>query len=403
MLKQSNNTNKPLRLALDGNEANIKQRVGSNVYAFEILKELYKLTKNDQNYHCTVLLARKPIDDLPKERTNWRYEVVGPRRLWTQWALPLHLFWHQHSYDIYYTASHYAPRLSSIPYVNTIHDLAFLEYPQQFNKNDLFQLKNWTPYSVHRAAKVIAVSKFTKQQVHQTYQKNLEDIIIASPAVVLPKKYSPLRFSAFCRKQSIRQDQYFLYLGTLQPRKNIAKLIEAFEIFSRFQAASKLKKKDHGSGGAELPPPQLVIAGKIGWLAGEIQERVEQSPVKAQIIMTGFVAEEMKKPLYEHALATVALGDHEGFGIPPLESLSVGTPAIVADSGSLPDTVGSAGQVVDSNDPHQIADTLKEVYELAPSQRERLAQKAKKQANSFSWQKSAQTVLKTLKEITNHG
>ena len=142
---------KPLRIAIDGNDANVSQRVGSNVYNFQVLQELWNLTRDEKKYDCTVLLAAPQKDDFPPERKNWRYEVVTPKRFWTQWALPWHLFWFQKSYDVYYTTSHYAPRLSAVPYVNTIHDLAFLEFPTQFDRKDLFQLKNWTAYKIGRA------------------------------------------------------------------------------------------------------------------------------------------------------------------------------------------------------------------------------------------------------------
>ena len=393
----NNTSNQPLRLALDGNEANIANRVGSNVYGFKVLEALWKLTQDADRYDCTVLLASQPIDDLPAERPNWRYEVVTPRRFWTQWALPLHLFWFQRSYDVFYTPSHYAARVSAVPYVNTIHDVAYLKFPEQFSRNDLFQLKHWTAYSVKRAKKVIAVSQFSKQQTHQVYGKSLAEIVVASPAISLTKKYSPLRFGAFLRKQGINKNRYFLYLGTLQPRKNLEKLVAAFEEFCRFHAANELQKKsDEGVTG---PLPQLVLAGKVGWLARGLQDRIANSPVKKQIILTGFVDEGLKKPLYEHALATVLVGHHEGFGIPPLESLSVGTPAIVANEGSLPEVVGSSGLMVNPDDTHEIAEALREVWDWPTNKQQRAAKQGKKQARKFSWQSTGRTILKTLEEV----
>lgn len=153
--------NKPLRLAIDGNEANVKQRVGSNVYAFEVIKQLYELTKNPKKFDCTILLAHKGLADLPPARSNWQYKVLTPQRLWTQWALPLHLFWQQKQYDLFFTPGHYAPRFSAVPYVSSVMDLAFLEFPEQFQKNDLYQLKHWTYYSVRHAKKVITISIFS--------------------------------------------------------------------------------------------------------------------------------------------------------------------------------------------------------------------------------------------------
>lgn len=388
---------KVIRLALDGNEANVNQRVGSNVYGFKVLEELYKLTKNEDKYHCTVLLANKPVADMPAVRNNWQYEVVTPSKLWTQWALPLHLFWYQRLYDVFFTPSHYAARLSAVPYVNTIHDLAFLDYPQQFNKNDLFKLKNWTKYSVNRATKVIAVSNFSKQQTHDAYRKSLADIVVASPAVAMINKYSPLRFSSWLRKHGINKNGYFLYLGTIQPRKNLENLVEAYEKFTRFYAANELKRKNGNT--TSKPMPQLVLAGKVGWLAEGIQKRIADSPAKEHIVLAGFVDEELKKPLYEQAIATILIELQGGFGIPPLESLSVGTPAIVSNLSSFPEVIGDAGWQVDPNSTPEIAEALRETWGLSPSKRKEYAQKAKRQAKKFSWQTTAKTILKTLAEI----
>ena len=276
-----------------------------------------------------------------------------------------------------------------MPYVNTIHDLAFLEFPTQFDRKDLFQLKNWTAYSTKGATKVIAVSEFSKQRTHEAYNKPLADVVVASPAIALEKKYSPLRIGAFLRKHNLNKGKYFLYVGTLQPRKNLVRLVEAFEELCRYLAANNQADQ----------LPKLVLAGKIGWLAKEILDRIESSPYKNQLVLPGFIDESIKTPLYEKAAATVLVGLHEGFGIPPLESLSVGTPVIVADNSSLPEVVGSAGELVDPNDTHQIAEAMKKIWQISPSKRKQLAKKAKKQADKFSWQKTAEIVLKTLEEV----
>jgi glycosyltransferase involved in cell wall biosynthesis len=388
-----------LRIAIDGNEANVTNRVGSNVYAFEVLKHLHQLTKKPR-FTCTILLSNAPVGDLPRERGNWRYKTIGPRRFWTQWALPLYLFWHQRQLDVLFTTSHYAPRLTPIPYVSSVMDLAFLEFPTQFRRRDLFQLKHWTRYSVQNAKKVITISKFSKESIHEVYQKPLHDIIVAPPAVALPKDYSPLRWKAFLRKYQIQTNQYFLYLGTLQPRKNLITLVEAFEAFCRTQAAGQLKKKSSSHKTERLP--QLVIAGKLGWLTDQLQQRIKKSALSGQIILTGFVSEDLKRPLYEHARATVLIGLYEGFGIPPLESLSVGTLPIVSKTTSLPEVVGAAGLMVNPDNSADIARTLKTAWEMSPSKLKQMTRKAKKQAGKFSWVKTGRLILKTIEQTAKH-
>lgn len=393
---------KVIRIAIDGNEANVKNRVGSNVYAFEILRELHGLTSNAKKFEVTVLLAREKTADLPPARKNWRYQVVAPAKLWTQWALPLHLFARAKNYDVFFTPGHYAPRWSRVPYISSVMDLAFLEFPEQFRRNDLFQLTHWTRYSVARAKKVITISEFSKKDIHEKYQKPLSDIIVASPAISLPAVASPLRAKAFFRKHNLEEKNYLLYVGTLQPRKNIERLIEAFEIFSRYSAANQLKKRATKKAEDAPPAAQLVLAGKVGWLAQGILDRIEASPLKEQIIITGFVGDDVKRQLYEQARVTVQIGLLEGFGIPPLESLALGTVPVVSNTSSLPEVVGNAGLTVDPTDPQKIANALKQAWNQSAHQRGQFLRRAKKQVEQFSWKRSAESILKTLEKVARY-
>ncbi|MDH5533804.1 MAG: glycosyltransferase, partial [Candidatus Pacebacteria bacterium] len=286
-IEKTNKYNQTVKIAIDGNEANVSNRVGSNVYAFEIIKSLHTLVRNKQ-VKVTILLSSPPIDELPKENKKWKYKVVTPQKFWTQWALPIHLFLNSDKYDVFYTPGHYAPRLSSIPYVSSIMDLAFLDYEKQFKKKDFIQLKKWTKYSVKNAKKVIAISEATKEDVISKYGKNRQDVVVAYPAVNYTKqKIAPIHVKKILNKFKIDQP-FILYVGTIQPRKNLIKLIESFEKVSRRLPVGKRKK---------IKTLQLVIAGKIGWLADDLLQRVEDSPYKNQIILTGFVTDFEKNVL----------------------------------------------------------------------------------------------------------
>ena len=234
-----------LHIAIDGNEANIINRVGSNVYAFEIISNLEELLRNNEDVNVTVLLSSEKIEDLPQERKAWNYKVVKPAKFWTQWGLPLHLFINKDKYDLFFTPGHYAPKLSSVPYISSVMDTAYLEYPEQFKKSDTLKLTKWTEYSVKNAKKVIAISKFTKDQVVKNYAKNPDDVIVAYPSAAVDfQRYNQSNVNAFFRKHNITKP-YFLFVGTIQPRKNLVKLIEAFEIYYRMDAGRSLKKKNN--------------------------------------------------------------------------------------------------------------------------------------------------------------
>ncbi len=382
-----------MRIAIDGNEANVKNRVGSNTYAFMVISELYKLTANRKNIDVTILLSNKRVADLPPTRNSWRYMVLGPKKFWTQWALPIHLFLHQKDYQVFFTPSHYAPRISSVPYVSSVMDLAYLHYPEQFRSNDLLQLKSWTKYSVKNARKIITISKFSKKEIEKHYGRQSKDIIIAYPSFQFGENAPLEEIKAFFKEKQIK-NKYFLYLGTLQPRKNIIGIITAYEEFLRKLAASNLKTKNKQA--KKLVEPNLVIAGKIGWLADDILARIANSPAKEKIILTGFVEDKFKRALYQNATASLLLSLYEGFGIPALESMQAGTIPIVANNSSLPEVVEKAGFLVATEDSHQISDAMLTIYQMPYKELLKYKTAMRRQAKKFDWQESAKTVLKVL-------
>lgn len=376
-----------IHIVIDGNEANVKNRVGSNMYAFELIKAIHDVVVKRQNLRVTVLLANDKLSDLPQENDHWSYQVVKPAKFWTQWALPIHLFWNKNKYDVLFTPGHYAPRLTSIPYISSVMDLAFIYYPEQFRKSDLIQLTKWTKYSVRNAAKVLTISRSTQSDVMSEYGKKEEDTFVAYPSLPQGKFNPPAGgvSSKFKIEKKFKiKNPYLLYVGTLQPRKNIIKMIEAFELL-----AEDDKKLD------------LVIAGKIGWLADEILEKVKNSKNKNQIRMIGYVSEEEKSFLYQSAKASLLVGLYEGFGIPPLESMAHGVIPIVSNSSSLPEVIGEAGILVDENDIHSIAEGVKLVLDMTVKQKAVMKRKMREQVKKFSWMESAKKVLDELIMIVN--
>lgn len=379
-----------LRLAIDGNEANLLNRVGSNVYAREIIGQLEKITRQRSDITTTVLLSQPPVADLPSARLGWKYQVIKPKFLWTQWAAPLYLFTHRRQFDLYFTPGHYAPRFCPLPYVSSVMDLGFLVYPSQFKARDLLQLKNWTKYSVQHAQKIVTISHFTQQEIGKYYHRSPADILVAYPSASLPTWPAKKNWYQFQHQFNLTQP-YFLSVGTIQPRKNLDQLLSGYEIFCQRQRQQNPT--------ASLPP--LVLAGKIGWLAESFLARVKASPCKSQIIFTGFIDDQLKRPLYQHALAEILVGYYEGFGIPPLEAMQAGTMVIGANNSSLPEVIGDAGWLVDPFNPQQIAQALQEVFDLSPRQRAMVAKKARQQLTKFSWAQSATQILATLEELAS--
>lgn len=366
-----------MKIGINAYEANVKNRVGSNVYAFRMLVELEKLS---QGHEILVYLPTTPVADLPPERPGWKYRVLPPAKLWTQWRLPLELYLeHAKSpFSVFYSLGHYAPRWCPCPSVVSIMDLAFLRYPELFRREDVYKLTAWTDYSVRKASGVVAISEATKKDVVRWYGFSQDRIAVAYPGKETMPALSEEQMNAELKKLNILRP-YVVYVGTLQPRKNIVRVIRAFE---QLQHAH--------------PDMELVLAGKIGWMADSILAAVQNSPAVQRIRLLGFVNETQKWALLHGAQAAVLVGLYEGFGIPALESLQAGTPPVVANTASLPEVVGTSGWLADPLEEKEIALAIEKAVQLSKSERSEWAREAAKQAEKFDWGRSAQTVWKFL-------
>jgi len=381
-----------IHIAVDGNEANVQNRVGSNVYAFEVLSELEKQTRKDSQIDFVILLTSHPHAGLPSQRPGWKYRVIRPKFLWTQWALPRYLHAHQNEFDLFFTPGHYAPRHSPVPYISSVMDLAFLSHPSYFTLKDRLQLKYWTKYSLEKAKKILTISEASKKEIITRFGRSAKDIIVGFPAISGDPKLSDEEAQKTCKRLGIKEP-FILSIGTLQPRKNLVRLIEAFEIVVRREAASPRKstKRRPAPG-----PISLVLAGKEGWMAEPIIERINASPYADRIFLTGFVDDKQKWALLQRAKATAVVGLAEGFGIPALEALCAGSIPVVSNISSLPEVVGNAGLQIDPTNSLSIADGLWKAITLTARERAVYRRKAREQCKEFSWKETVEKLLEAL-------
>src|SRR5680860_174447 len=253
-------------IGIDGNEANIDKRVGIGEYAFELLNNFSKSL--DSNLKFLVYLKNKPLLHMPKETEIWKYKVIGPKKMWTQFSLPLNLYFSKTKPDVFFSPSHYAPRFSKVPYAMSVMDLSYLYFPELFNKNDLYQLINWTKYSVKRAKKVFTISNYSRDDIIKRYSIEPEKVIVTYPGIKSVKDINNKNLNM--DKFGIKGD-YILFVGTLQPRKNIVRLIEA---------VSKIKDIN------------LVIVGKKGWQYEEILSAPKKFEIENRVKFLDFIKDE---------------------------------------------------------------------------------------------------------------
>lgn len=391
-------------IGIDGNEANVEKRLGVGEIAYQLLLQFSEIIRSFRQAQdkkkkniFVIYLKNDPVNDLPQAGEDWEYRVVKPGRLWTQWRLPLDLYLHKPMPDVFFTPTHYAPRFSPVPTVISIMDLAYIYFPELFKKKDLYKLNNWTKYSVINARKIIAISESTKNDIIKEYNVEPEKIKVVYPGIkpkFMKSSYSESKQQLF-DKYGISKN-FILFVGTLQPRKNIVSLIEAFK-------QVKSQKSTHStSSGQEVKSQneddlELVIIGKKGWMYEEILKRPGELGIEDKVKFLDFVPDEDLGFFYENAICYVLPSLYEGFGLPVLEAMNHGCPVITSNISSLPEAGGDAAIYADPKNPADIAEKINKLINNK-SLRSELIQKGYKQVKKFSWEKSARETLQVLEE-----
>ncbi|MBI5122418.1 glycosyltransferase family 4 protein [Candidatus Roizmanbacteria bacterium] len=369
-------------IGIDGNEANVKKRVGISEYAYQLLRQFENLQNSLQQIQFLIYLKQEPVDDLPKTRKGWRYRVIKPGKLWTQWRLPLDLFLHRPRPDVFFSPTHYAPRFSPVPTVVSVMDLSYLFFSEMFNKPDLLQLKSWTKYSVMKASKVLTISNSSRDDIIKEYELPKDKVVVTYPGIkdvtsLMPHIYSMNELKA---KYGL-SDNFVLFVGTLQPRKNITRLIKAF---------AKVKSdKDL----------DLVIIGRKGWLYEEILQAPEKLGIAERVKFLDNVDDDELPFFYKNARCFVLPSLYEGFGLPVLEAMKQNCPVITSNISSLPEAGGDACLYVDPEDIDDIAQKITQLVFDNDKLRKELIEKGKAQVKKFSWEKTAKETLKVLEEV----
>lgn len=375
-----------MTIAIDGYEANSTARVGIGRYAYEIMRALSELIAEKQEEKnapsVRVYLPDAPMSDMPREAAWWRYRIASPKRLWTFVGLPLALAMDRPSADVVFSPTHYAPRFTAHPKVISIMDMSYLHYPEMFTPRDLHQLVVWTAYSVAHAKAILTISEFSRRAIMEAYKVPASRVIVTYPG--LPGHAHTMTPSP---KKTPKHAPYILAVGTVQPRKNYARLIEAFA-----QAAPKLE--------GQFPGITLRIVGKKGWLYEDILATPKKLGTEDKVEFLNFVEDAKLPGLYAGALCLATPSLYEGFGLPVLEAMAHGCLVVVANVSSLPEIAGEAGIYVDPLDSSSIAAGLvSAAREFGTDKGQARQELGYAQVKKFSWEKAAKQTLKVLEEV----
>jgi len=272
-----------------------------------------------------------------------------------------------------------APPFCPAPVVATIHDLAFEHLPETFTRRGAFQLKLTVRGTARRAARIATVSEFSRQDLLKTYGLAPEKVAVTYNG--LEEHFTPTpdradEAAAIRQRFGIARD-FILAVGSLQPRKNLVRLIRAYARLRNEQPDFK---------------QQLVIVGRKLWLHHEIFAEVARQPWAQDVILTGYVADDDLPPLYRAARVFVYPSLFEGFGLPPLEALACGTTVVTSDNSSLPEVVGDAALLIEAQDEAAIAQAILQAAN-DEALRTRLRAAGLERAKLFTWRAAAEQTL----------
>lgn len=364
-----------MHLGIDASRAATAQRTGTESYAFHLIETLLPLARA-RGHQVTLYFNQAPAEGTFAEATH---EVMPFPRLWTHlrlgWAL------RRRPPDVFFTPAHVIPISYFGRSVATVHDLGYRIFPAAHTPFQLAYL-NWsTLHNTRRSRRLLADSTTTRDDLVRFYHVPPHKIDIVYPGV--DPELAPVRDQQVLAAVQARYTiagPYMLYLGTIQPRKNLVRLVEAY--------------------GSSEVTESLVLAGKAGWLSKPILDAMAQLPleVQARIRITGFVDEADKAALLSGATALLYPSLYEGFGFPVLEAQACATPVLCANSSSLPEVAGEGALLVDAADTAAIRNGIQKLSTDA-SLRQRLVAAGHDNVQRFAWRQTAEQVLATLEKV----
>ncbi len=313
--------------------------------------------------------------------SRWPTAHPAARILWEQLAQPRIL--RQIEADLIHGPVFVAPLLAPCPAVITIHDLSFMRFPHLFRPANRLYLTVMTRLSARRARRLIAVSAYTAAETNRLLGVEAERIDVVYHGV--ESRFHPRASSeiAAFRQRKGLPERFVLFVGTLEPRKNLVRLVEAFA-----------RVRDERT--------CLVLAGGKGWLYAELLARIEALGLSNKILFPGYIANDELPWWYNAAIALAYPSLYEGFGLPVLEAQACGTPVLTSNASSLPEAAGDAALMVDPYDVDALASALSRLLTEIPLRHE-LRERGLVHAQQFSWPRTAQETARVYRHALAEG
>ena len=365
-------------IGIDASRATAVRATGTEYYSRHLIGALLALAPQ----HRFRLYFNQPPSQTLFPTDAGEHRIIPFRRLWTH----VRLAWEVTRYppDVLFVPAHVLPMFHPRRSVVTVHDLGYRDVRDAHPTAQWLHLEASTRWNARMSARVFADSQATKEDLIRYYGTPADKITVAYPGVDPSlRRVDDVEHIQAVKAQYGVEGEYLLYLGTLQPRKNLARLIEAF---------GKSQARGH----------TLVIAGKKGWLYDDLFSQVKRLNLERRVVFSGYVSDADRAALLSGATALVFPSLYEGFGFPAVEAMACGTPVICSNTSSLPEAVGDAAMLIDPLDGEAIAAAIDRIIADA-GLRGQLVGRGVVQASRFTWRSCARTVLGVLEEVAASG
>lgn len=372
-----------MKIAIQAADLDAQRIDGTRVYILNLLKQFGQIDKDSQ----FIIYHKKDFNPelTPPDFKNYKIIRIRWPLFWTQLRLSLSLF--KEKPDVLWMPMHNIPyfRPKKVKTTVTIHDLAFKYFPECFTRWELWKLNFLAKMAINKSEKIITISESSKKDILKFYPnikaEKIRVIYHGFDSLLFEKEICQEKLTHFLKKFKLRPKNYLLYVGAIQPRKNLGVLIEAFE---------------HIKQSEKYPDLKLVLAGEKAWMWQDIFENLNNSPYKADIVATGQIKFNDLRYLMRGASVFCFPSLYEGFGLPILEAFAAYVPVVCSRNSSLPEVAGDAALYFDGYNSQELAQNIKNVLENVVL-RNNLIQEGIIQAEKFSWKKCAEETLDYIK------